>query len=205
MENVHTETVHSRLLEAAHEVFAEEGYRGATTRKIAERAGVNEVTLFRHFSGKDDLLSAAIEQEVEDSAARMARDPLPAAPCDLAGELERFLTLALHGFVGAQRAVRTSLGEWGHRPELDERLTGTSRYIADEVERYLLAAQERGLIRRDISHVVAAQAVLATVFAHGVLHRMTPERFPLGPEESVRAYLSILLEGLAVTDKGGST
>ena len=41
-----------RILEAAALVYAETGFRGATTRRIAERAGVNEITLFRHFGSK---------------------------------------------------------------------------------------------------------------------------------------------------------
>lgn len=199
------EGVHDRLLEAAHAVFAEEGFRGATTRKIAARAGVNEVTLFRHFAGKEELLSAAVERQVATAIDMLARTPLPQEPSDIAGELGRFLTATLLGFAAAHQAVRTSIGEWGHHPGLDDRLTGTSRYVSDEVERYLLAAQERGLIRPDVHHVVASQALISTIFAHGMLHQMTPERFPLGPGESVAMYLTMLLEGIAPgPDEGDS-
>jgi AcrR family transcriptional regulator len=45
-----------RILEAALRVFASEGYTGATTRKIAEEANVAEVTLFRKFKSKENLL-----------------------------------------------------------------------------------------------------------------------------------------------------
>src|SRR5512138_790295 len=49
-----------QLLDAAVRVYAEVGYRGATTRRIAQEAGVNEITLFRHFGSKDTLLHEAI-------------------------------------------------------------------------------------------------------------------------------------------------
>ena len=52
-----------QILEAALEVWREEGYRAATTRKIAERAQVGEVTLFRRFGGKADLFAAALARE----------------------------------------------------------------------------------------------------------------------------------------------
>lgn len=190
------DNVHDRLLAAAQAVFGEEGFRGATTRKIAARAGVNEVTLFRHFTCKDELLVEAIDRQADASIAMLARSPLPVEPGDVAEELQRFLTATLFGFVAAQRAVRTSLGEWGHHAELDHRLSRPSRYVSTEVERYLAVAQERGLIRADVQHVIAAQALLSTVFAHGMLHEMMPERFPLQPEESVAMYLKIMLEGL---------
>jgi AcrR family transcriptional regulator len=45
-----------RILDAALKVFASEGYTGATTRRIAEEANVAEVTLFRKFQSKENLL-----------------------------------------------------------------------------------------------------------------------------------------------------
>ena len=47
-----------RILAAAREVMARKGKRGATTREIAEVAGVNEATLFRHFGTKESLIIA---------------------------------------------------------------------------------------------------------------------------------------------------
>ena len=41
-----------KILLAATALYAETGFRGATTRQIAELAGVNEVTLFRQFGSK---------------------------------------------------------------------------------------------------------------------------------------------------------
>src|SRR5258708_19287405 len=49
-----------RILEAAERVFSRDGFQGATTREIAREAGVNEVTLFRHFRSRDDLLRETI-------------------------------------------------------------------------------------------------------------------------------------------------
>jgi AcrR family transcriptional regulator len=43
------------LLEAAREVFSEQGYSGASTRAIAERAGIAEPLLFRNFGSKAAL------------------------------------------------------------------------------------------------------------------------------------------------------
>ena len=53
-------TVRDQLLAAAARLYAEAGYRGATTRRIAVKAGVNEITLFRHFGSKDALIREAI-------------------------------------------------------------------------------------------------------------------------------------------------
>src|SRR5437870_5781843 len=53
----------AKLLQAAAIVFAREGLQGATTRMIAQEAGVNEVTLFRLFENKDRLLAEVLANE----------------------------------------------------------------------------------------------------------------------------------------------
>ncbi|CAG0949266.1 TetR/AcrR family transcriptional regulator [Geobacter sp.] len=49
-----------RILDTAIGLFSTKGYSGATTREIAQQAGVAEVTLFRHFTSKEKLLEAVI-------------------------------------------------------------------------------------------------------------------------------------------------
>jgi AcrR family transcriptional regulator len=52
------------ILAAALMVFSRLGVREATTRTIAREAGVSEVTLFRHFKGKEDLVSKVLERSL---------------------------------------------------------------------------------------------------------------------------------------------
>ncbi len=49
-----------RILEAAGEIFAECGYRGATVRRICERAGVNIAAINYYFGGKEKLYSEVL-------------------------------------------------------------------------------------------------------------------------------------------------
>ena len=51
-----------RLIRSAIEIVAESGLAAATTSAIAQRTGVAEGTLYRHFESKDDLLIAAYRQ-----------------------------------------------------------------------------------------------------------------------------------------------
>jgi AcrR family transcriptional regulator len=50
-----------RIMAAARELYATKGSRGTTTREVADRAGVNEATLFRHFGTKVQLISAMLD------------------------------------------------------------------------------------------------------------------------------------------------
>ncbi len=76
------EETRSRILSAAREVIARKGKRGATTREIAEVAGVNEGTLFRHFGSKSALVVAVVQHvcgvvELRDVVAQL-RGPVEA-------------------------------------------------------------------------------------------------------------------------------
>src|SRR5579863_4027369 len=49
-----------RIMVAARELFTERGYSGAHTKDIAERSGVTEPFLYRHFSSKDEMYTATV-------------------------------------------------------------------------------------------------------------------------------------------------
>lgn len=49
-----------KILKAATKLFSEDGYNGVSTKRIAEKAGVNEVTIFRLFNTKSALLQLVI-------------------------------------------------------------------------------------------------------------------------------------------------
>ena len=59
-----------QIVEVATQLFARQGYEGTTTRQIAEAADVNEAIIFRHFSTKEDLYWAVIEDQCRMRAGR---------------------------------------------------------------------------------------------------------------------------------------
>lgn len=59
-----------QILGVAMELFARRGFRGTTTRQIAQASGVNEAIIFRHFPRKQDLYWAVIEQKCRDAGER---------------------------------------------------------------------------------------------------------------------------------------
>src|SRR6516162_11513302 len=65
------ELTRERILDAAARTFSLEGIQGATTRQIARKAGVNEVTLFRHFKSKEQLLGAVLQRGLASEVALM--------------------------------------------------------------------------------------------------------------------------------------
>ena len=56
-----TDQTREKLLTATLELISEKGYTGATTREIASRAGVSELTLFRKFGKKENLFEEMLK------------------------------------------------------------------------------------------------------------------------------------------------
>lgn len=50
-----------KIMDATMTLIIEKGYSGATTKKIARFAGVNESTIFRRFGEKKEIVTAAME------------------------------------------------------------------------------------------------------------------------------------------------
>lgn len=51
-----------RILDAARDVFAREGFRNAEVKTIATRAGVGKATIYKHFDSKEDLLLNLVQE-----------------------------------------------------------------------------------------------------------------------------------------------
>lgn len=71
--NASTPARRAQIVRAALESFAQHGYERASLRDIAARAQVTHSALLRHFSGKDELLLAALTQREADEEAQAAR------------------------------------------------------------------------------------------------------------------------------------
>ena len=81
-----------RILDAALELFAEEGFLGTTISAVERKVGLAAGTgsLYRHFSSKDELLQAAVDREVGRVMAEIEADRA-AAPDDTAARLAQLL------------------------------------------------------------------------------------------------------------------
>jgi TetR/AcrR family transcriptional regulator, regulator of cefoperazone and chloramphenicol sensitivity len=66
------EDTRQRILDSAIEIFAAEGYQGATTRSLAERAQVTLPAIQYYFGSKEGLYSAAVDYIVRQIEARLA-------------------------------------------------------------------------------------------------------------------------------------
>lgn len=84
-----------RLLRAGGEVFARDGFRGATVRRIAQRAKANLAAIAYHFGGKEGLYLAVLEQSFAVARAKYPPDMGVAAEAGPEERLRAFITAML--------------------------------------------------------------------------------------------------------------
>jgi AcrR family transcriptional regulator len=134
----------ARILDAAARVYAEYGYRGATTRRIAVAAGVNEVTLFRTFGSKAALIDEAVRSCAASAAAGHAA--LPDEPVDPQRELTEWAA-ALLGHLRATRSLmRKSMSELEERPDMAPCMAAGVSRAAEELRAYMRRLGEHGFV-----------------------------------------------------------
>ena len=184
-----------RILDAAAKVYAETGFRGATTRRIAERAGVNEITLFRHFGSKTRLLHEAIH------CAGISSNlcGLPPNPVEPRTELLEWAA-ANHAELFARRSlIRTAMGEIEERPDL---LPAESPTVCAcrELDQYLGRLQQLGWIDPNISLESAATMFMGTLFADAMSRDILPILYQHSAEQSLEQYVQLFSRAIGLKD-----
>ena len=80
-----------RIVETARDLFRKHGLRGVGVDAIAEAAGTNKMTLYRHFGSKDDLIAACLTEAGREAAQEWDEwdAEFPGAPDEPAARMDR--------------------------------------------------------------------------------------------------------------------
>lgn len=152
------------ILQAALDVIAANGYAGATTRQIAAKAGINEVTLFRRFGNKQKLLLAIVEREAEKFGNR---DVVYTG--DLEADLVQILSFYQRVMGERGKVMMTVMLEVSRQPELMaifDRATSNAKRFAEIIGRY----QAEGKLATE-PPMQALMALLGPIFLGNMLNQ----------------------------------
>lgn len=152
----------AHILDTALELFAERGFKGTSTRRIAQKAGVSEGLIFHHFKRKRDLLAGIGEARgvlAQQVVALVATAHGLSVEMVVPAIASRYVDMLLSDDVDA-RLFQVMLAESRTDPELQALFRETSEQVISALEAYLQARQRAGELRPDLACRAAAQTLL---------------------------------------------
>lgn len=189
-----------KLIFAAIDLMAEKGYHATTTKEIAAAAGVNEVTLFRHFGSKQKLLEAAFDRyHYGDEMTKLFQEKL-------VWELQPDLLLisrTYHTIMARNRKmIMIGIKEANSIPGVGARAGRHPQKLKQLLTEYFTAMKEQGKLRRDVNPELQALAFMwmnygafvTGMSAGGESMSVSMDEFM---EESVRTFARALSPDLA--------
>ena len=190
-----------QLLRVAMRLFSQRGFRGTTTKEIAQAAGVSEAMVFRHFATKEELYSAILDHKacaggldpchlLADAIARKddraVFEGLARAMMQHHEQDTEFLRLLTHAALEEHRLVELF---W-------ER---TVRQMYDLLGGYIRERQRAGALRQ-FDPALIVRAFLGMIIHHSLNNTLWDKRRSLldvPNDRAAQAFTDILLHGVA--------
>ena len=196
-----TSNTREQLLKATLKLISEKGYLGATTREIAQEAGVTELTLFRHFGSKERLFESLLNSYTFLPVLRDLLPELTELSCEDA--LRLLATRFLLSLKERKSMVKIMYSEVNVYPEKVRKVYNT---FIDEVRAtlagYFNTLQRQGKLR-NVSPEMAARVFHGLIFsyfrAEEIMGKtgMTKKKM----DRDVRDFIDIFVHGIALEEQ----
>lgn len=192
-----------QILRVAVHLFSHEGFRGTTTKKIAQAAGVSEAMVFRHFANKEELYAAILDHKACSGDAMdlqaMVADSLRSK--DDRGVFEGLAFGALEHHERDPEFQRLLLHSALEGHELSQLFFEKFvRRVYEFLGAYVRERQRDGALV-DMDPAIVVRAFIGMVIHHSLNNNLwDPERrlLNLSNQDAARQFTEILLKGIAI-------
>ena len=195
-----------QILATAVNLFSRNGFRGTTTKEIAQAAGVSEAMVFRHFANKEALYGAILDDKgCREGVGRFPweNNELLQQAMSEKDDFTVFYQMGLNALQKHQSSIpflRLLFYSALEEHELAERFFGDFiERIYDFIGDYISARQNDGAFR-EIEPRVAVRAFLGMLIHHSlnnILWDKDRRLLDISTEEAARSFAEILLQGIA--------
>lgn len=186
------------IVEVALELAAEQGIKNVTTQAIADRVGIAQPTIFRHFKTRDAIFLAAIEWisgQLFKALGSFFTGDLPADE-----RLRRLLNRQLNLVSGTRGIARVLFSDRLHSeaPELKAAVRGVMDRYARHVAELIREGARTGRFRSDIDPEEAARLIMAMI--QGLVMRWSIHEFEFSLEKQGESIWNFVWPALAPRD-----
>jgi len=193
----------SQLLTVAVTLFSQRGFRGTTTKEIAQAAGVSEAMVFRHFATKEELYAAILDHKMcsgeRFDPAKMASDAIQRK--DDRGVFEALALGALTHHENDPEFQRLLLHSALEKHQLAQMFfDGFVRPVYEFVSGYIRERQREGALI-EIDPAIVVRCFIGMVMHHSLNNNLwDPQRrlLNLTNESAAKHFTDILLHGITI-------
>ena len=196
-----------QLIDAARRVFAEHGFRGATTRQIAAESGVTEALIFQHFPDKDALYAAILDEEASEPHTERWLADLEAfhAQRDDAAIIRTLFTGIIARHDDDPDLLRLMMFSALEGHPLAAHVQGRAERIYSFLIRFITAGQESGRFTSGPPAILARAALALPVYHVMQRHLLKTPWPPVQTADLIETGVAFTLAGLAGRECGGAT
>ncbi len=191
-----------QLAQAALRVFSERGFSGATTREIANAAGVSEAVIFQHFDSKEELYTSILDEKTSRIFSRKWLEEMQihaAKKRDV--KLFEAIAAKITEFAEQSCLVRLVLYSALEGHEIIEVFRRRQMFPVFELLRdYIVERQSDGAFQVCDANI-AARAFLGAQIYHAVVENLFHgDSLELSNEAAIKNYTRFALDGLRANE-----
>ncbi|WCN36939.1 TetR/AcrR family transcriptional regulator [Aneurinibacillus uraniidurans] len=153
-----------KILNSAVEIFSQKGFQASTIREIARLAGVNDLTVYRHFESKEKLFSEMFQRhtllsEISSLVIRGVND-------DFEHDLRSLVVAFLAIFKKEMPMIRLLITEAEKMSECKKYAAMFTENIIEQLTQFLRYYQQTNQIRSEVNCQAVATSLYSTLFVH---------------------------------------
>lgn len=195
--NMEIDSTSEKIIAATLRVLQKEGFEKATTKKISAEAGVNEVTIFRKFENKKNLV-----ETTKNYYLQLLMDTVEDIfDYDEDEEIEEYLKISFYGILNLSdedfSILRIAMGEVSTIPDKKHLISQITDVILDKLEEYFKSQKDKGVIR-DIDTRSLAVMCFSVIFQSVILWKVYDKDMTFESNHYADDILDILFDGIKV-------
>lgn len=188
-------TTDERIITATFKLLQKEGINKTTTKKIAAKAEVSEITIFRNFKNKDNLIKITKEYYLEKFLAQLEE----IFDFNDGDEIDEYLQSNFIGLLNLSDAdfsiIKVAMEEVRDIPEKKQLISRITTTVIDKLDKFFQVQIEKGKIRPIDSRVLAMMCFGIT-FQSIILWKIYDKSPSVETSQYANDFLDILYNGI---------
>ncbi len=184
-----------KIIEATFGILQREGFAKATTKKIASEAGVNEVTIFRNFSNKNNLVELTKDYYLQLLIGKLEK----IFEFEEDEDIEEYLKISFFGILSLSEEdlsiIRVAMEEVREDPEKDILISEITDVILNKLEEFFKIKIEKGIIR-EVNPKSLAIMCFGMLFQSVILWKIYNKDLEFETNSYADDLINIMFEGI---------